>query len=55
LFLLGITNAINLSDGLDRLAGGVTVTLLRCAARTRSDDICHTLRFDLSPDFFCNH
>jgi hypothetical protein len=27
---LGITNAVNLSDGLDGLAGGVT--LLRCAA-----------------------
>jgi UDP-GlcNAc:undecaprenyl-phosphate/decaprenyl-phosphate GlcNAc-1-phosphate transferase len=30
LFLLGITNAINLSDGLDGLAGGMT--LLCCAA-----------------------
>jgi UDP-GlcNAc:undecaprenyl-phosphate GlcNAc-1-phosphate transferase len=32
LFLLGITNAVNLSDGLDGLAGGTT--LLCCAALT---------------------
>jgi Glycosyl transferase family 4 len=54
---LGITNAVNLSDGLDGLAGGVT--LLRCAALAlrapevmtfvlHFDLICHRIFFVIS-------